>query len=67
MCISCRRHVDFHRGEGIRLLQTHVGRERGQKPDFFGRHKWMTPKLAYIDEPQSPHDGSLVRYKTVAL
>ena len=30
-------------GEGVRSMWTHVDRGRGaQKPDFCGRHKWMT-------------------------
>jgi len=46
MCISCRPHVDVHKGEGVWLMWALVDRgEGGQKPDFCGRHKWMTPYL----------------------
>jgi len=38
--ISCRPRVDVHKGEGG---LAHVDRGGGQKPDFYGRHKWMTP------------------------
>ena len=41
MCISCRPHVDIHKGEGVQLMWTGGG---GQKSDFCGRHKWMAPK-----------------------
>jgi len=39
MCISCRPHVDVHKGEGS---PAHVDRG-SQKPDFCGHHKWMAP------------------------
>jgi len=33
--ISCRPHVDVHKGEGVWLMWTHVDRrEGGQKSDF---------------------------------
>jgi len=35
MCISCRPHVDVHKGS--------CGQGECQKPDFFGCHKWMAP------------------------
>src|SRR6218665_3347836 len=39
MCISCRLHVDVHKGEeGVWLMWT-----EDQKSDFFGRHKWIAP------------------------
>ena len=39
MCISCRPHVDVHKG-GL----AHVDRGREVKnPIFLGRHKWMAP------------------------
>jgi len=38
--------VDVHKGEGVKLMWTHVdrGTEGGVKDLIFsGRHKWMTP------------------------
>jgi len=43
LCISCRPHVDFHKGRRVWLLWTHVDRGRGQIWFFCGRHKWMAP------------------------
>ena len=36
MCISCRQHVDVHKGEGVGvdLMWTHVAREGDTKQDF---------------------------------
>jgi len=42
MCISCRPHVDVHKG-GLAHVDA-CGQEGGQKSDF-GRHKWMAPYM----------------------
>src|SRR6218665_3574659 len=34
MCISCRPHVDVHKGERVSLMWTQVDMGRGQKSDF---------------------------------
>ena len=40
MCISCRPHVDIHKGEGAGSC----GQGKGWKTWFScGRHKWMAP------------------------
>ena len=53
MCISCRPHVDVYKGEGIRLMWTHVVRGRGVKTlIFWGRHKWIAPKVNSIESRQ---------------
>ena len=58
MCISCRPHMDVHKGEGAWLMWTGGG---GQKHDFFcGRHKWMAPKL-------NCHSLSEVRYLVIFI
>ena len=38
MCISCRPHVDVHKG-----CLAHVDRGKGVKIPIFLRHKWMAP------------------------
>ena len=46
MCISCRPHVDVHKGEESGSCgRMWTGRGESKIRFFRGRHKWMAPKV----------------------